>query len=86
MTGNALAPVPASDDLAELAAAFTDWTIWESDAGRWYATRRQFLAERVRRFGLWATVHAASLDSLAVELRQQGRRATLALSVYGTLT
>ncbi len=85
MTGN-VAHVPDADALAELSTAHPGWTIWESDAGRWYATRRQFLAERVRRFGLWATVHAGSLESLGDELRQQGERAELALSVYGTLT
>jgi hypothetical protein len=60
-------------DLTQLAAAYPDWHIWRSQAGRWWATR-------VGRVAAWdthgdpdfaMTIDADSLDQLAQELAYQ---------------
>jgi hypothetical protein len=60
-------------DLTQLAAGYPDWHIWQSQAGRWWATR-------VGRAVAWdihadpdfaMTIDADSLDQLAQELAYQ---------------
>jgi hypothetical protein len=60
-------------DLTQLAAGYPDWHIWQSQAGRWWATR-------VGRVAAWdthddpdfaMTIDADSLEQLAKELEYQ---------------
>ena len=61
--------------LAEIAREFTDWTIWRSDAGRWWATRHRPLTTVEREVGLAMTIDADTADGLRVELIDQQERA-----------
>jgi hypothetical protein len=60
-------------DLTQLAAGYPDWHIWQSQAGRWWATR-------MGRVAAWdthdhpdfaMTIDADSLEQLAKELAYQ---------------
>lgn len=57
--------------LAEIARAYPDWTIWRSDAGRWWATRHHPLTAAQREAGCAMTVDADDPESLQEKLREQ---------------
>ncbi|MFC3983438.1 hypothetical protein [Streptosporangium jomthongense] len=59
----------------ELAADHPGWSIWISDGGRWYATRRTELTKREADAGCARTVEAASPADLVEGLAEQARRA-----------
>ncbi|GII52502.1 hypothetical protein Pth03_08910 [Planotetraspora thailandica] len=62
--------------LAEIAREFPEWTIWRSDAGRWWATRHHPLTVRQREAGCAMTIDADDPEGLRRQLRQQEERAT----------
>ncbi|GIH70875.1 hypothetical protein Mth01_31280 [Sphaerimonospora thailandensis] len=64
--------------LAEIARDFPEWTIWRSDAGRWWATRHRPLSPSQRATGCAMTVDADEPDGLRRQLRDQERRAAAA--------
>ncbi|MEV6981497.1 hypothetical protein AB0M95_09590 [Sphaerisporangium sp. NPDC051017] len=57
--------------LAEIAREFPDWTIWRSDAGRWWATRHRLLTEEERDAGGAMTVDADDSKGLRERLLEQ---------------
>ncbi|WP_214413264.1 hypothetical protein [Sphaerisporangium fuscum] len=57
--------------LAEIAREFPDWTIWRSDAGRWWATRHHPLTERERDAGCAMTIDADDPEGLRDRLLEQ---------------
>jgi hypothetical protein len=60
------------DDVkATIEAEFSDWMVWRSDAGRWYATRSGKLTDQQLLSGAAMTVAADSPDSLRALLREQ---------------
>lgn len=61
--------------LAEIARAYPDWTIWRSDAGRWWATRHHPLTAAQREAGCAMTVDADDPEGLQEKLREQEERA-----------
>lgn len=61
--------------LAEIAREFPDWTIWRSDAGRWWATRHHPLTAEQRDAGYAMTVDADDPEGLRAQLRHQEGRA-----------
>ncbi|MER6816431.1 hypothetical protein ABT299_44820 [Spirillospora sp. NPDC000708] len=63
-----------ADERAALAAAYPDWSIWPSDEGHWYATRRAHLPKELRGGGVWETVDASDLAGLRDELAVQAER------------
>lgn len=67
------AEVTALDLLAE---KFGDvWTIWRSDLGHWYATRRHPVTEAEGDAGCNRMVNAATPARLDEQLTEQGKRA-----------
>ncbi|WP_248959771.1 hypothetical protein [Sphaerisporangium perillae] len=62
--------------LAEIAREFPDWTIWRSDAGRWWATRHHLLTERERDAGCAMTIDADDPEGLRERLLEQQERIT----------
>jgi hypothetical protein len=68
-----------------LRAEFPLWNIWPSDAGHWYATRRQGLRRQAAQFRLWRMVDAGDLEGLRVELVIQVGREQIAVAVLGSL-
>ncbi|KAB8196637.1 hypothetical protein FH608_007970 [Nonomuraea phyllanthi] len=61
--------------LAELAREHPEWTVWRSDAGRWWATRHHPLSAAQRAAGCAMTIDADDPDGLRDQLRDQERRA-----------
>ncbi|MCG5215347.1 hypothetical protein [Streptosporangium sp. KLBMP 9127] len=61
--------------LAEIAREHPAWTIWRSDAGRWWATRHHPLNSVEREAGLAMTIDADTPDGLRIELTDQRQRA-----------
>ncbi|PZG31463.1 hypothetical protein C1I98_30120 [Spongiactinospora gelatinilytica] len=61
--------------LAEIAREYPDWTIWRSDAGRWWATRHQPLSLPEREAGLAMTIDADTPEELREQLIDQRERA-----------
>lgn len=61
--------------LAEIAREFPDWTIWRSDAGRWWATRHHPLTAEQQEAGYAMTVDADDPEELRRRLLQQEGRA-----------
>ncbi|RVX45668.1 hypothetical protein EDD27_8481 [Nonomuraea polychroma] len=61
--------------LAEIAREYPQWTIWRSDAGRWWATRHHPLSAAQRDAGCAMTIDADDPDGLRDRLREQERRA-----------
>ncbi|MEQ4715730.1 hypothetical protein [Nonomuraea sp. B19D2] len=61
--------------LAEIAREHPQWTIWRSDAGRWWATRHHPLSAAQRAEGCAMTIDADDPDALRDQLRDQERRA-----------
>ncbi|GII56687.1 hypothetical protein Pth03_50760 [Planotetraspora thailandica] len=61
--------------LEDIARAHTGWTIWRSDVGRWWATRRGPVDFEALRSGFAMTVDADDAESLAAELVAQARLA-----------
>ncbi|MDA0633797.1 hypothetical protein OUY22_10235 [Nonomuraea sp. MCN248] len=61
--------------LAEIAREFPQWTIWRSDAGRWWATRHHPLSDAQRDAGGAMTIDADDPDNLREQLRDQQRLA-----------
>ncbi|MET8158866.1 hypothetical protein ABZT47_21045 [Sphaerisporangium sp. NPDC005289] len=59
--------------LAEIAREFPDWTIWRSDAGRWWATRHHLLTEHERDAGGAMTIDADDPAGLRERLLEQRR-------------
>jgi hypothetical protein len=59
--------------LAEIAREFPDWTIWRSDAGRWWATRHHPLTEEERDAGYAMTIDADDPEGLRGRLLEQQR-------------
>ncbi|MEV7966732.1 hypothetical protein AB0O34_12210 [Sphaerisporangium sp. NPDC088356] len=57
--------------LAEIAREFPDWTIWRSDAGRWWATRHHPLTEEERDAGCAMTIDADDPEGLRERLLEQ---------------
>ncbi|RCG28897.1 hypothetical protein DQ384_21220 [Sphaerisporangium album] len=57
--------------LAEIAREFPDWTIWRSDAGRWWATRHRLLTEEEREAGSAMTIDADDSEGLRERLLEQ---------------
>jgi hypothetical protein len=49
---------------AAIEADFPEWTVWRSDAGRWYATRAGRLTDQQLLSGLAMTVAADTAESL----------------------
>ncbi|RJL24147.1 hypothetical protein [Bailinhaonella thermotolerans] len=60
--------------LAEIAREFPDWTIWRSDAGRWWATRHRSLSQAEREAGCAMTIDADGPGELRTRLEDQQRR------------
>ncbi|GAA2845523.1 hypothetical protein GCM10010517_01980 [Streptosporangium fragile] len=60
--------------LAEIAREFPDWTIWRSDAGRWWATRHHPLTSAQRDLGCAMTIDADDPEGLREQLRDQQAR------------
>ncbi|MFI6456925.1 hypothetical protein ACIBF6_35860 [Streptosporangium amethystogenes] len=60
--------------LAEIAREFPDWTIWRSDAGRWWATRHHPLTSAQRDVGCAMTIDADDPEELREHLRVQRER------------
>ncbi|WP_327107689.1 hypothetical protein [Nonomuraea glycinis] len=60
--------------LAEIAREHSKWTIWRSDAGRWWATRHHPLDDEQRAAGCAMTIDADDPDDLRKQLRDQERR------------
>lgn len=52
-------------------AAFPAWTCWQSDRGRWWATRKGTITQQQMNAGCSATVDADTLDDLAEVLAEQ---------------
>jgi hypothetical protein len=61
--------------LAEIAREFPDWTIWRSDAGRWWATRHHPISSEDREAGLAMTIDADTPEGLRELLIDQRERA-----------
>ncbi len=61
---------------AELAGEFPGWTIWRSDAGRWWATRRHALNRDEYAVGCAMTIDADDIGTLRNRLRDQEDRAS----------
>ena len=59
--------------LAEIAREFRHWTIWRSDAGRWWATRHHPLTDAQRDLGCAMTIDADDPDELRERLQGQER-------------
>jgi len=57
--------------LAEIARDYPDWTIWRSDAGRWWATRHHPLTPAQREAGCAMTVDADDPRALREQLEEQ---------------
>ncbi|MEO3813354.1 hypothetical protein ABGB17_30520 [Sphaerisporangium sp. B11E5] len=57
--------------LAEIAREFPDWTIWRSDAGRWWATRHHPLSDAERKAGCAMTIDADDPAGLRLGLLEQ---------------
>ncbi|WP_169951369.1 hypothetical protein [Microbispora sp. H11081] len=57
--------------LAEIAREFPEWTIWRSDAGRWWATRHHPLTSAQRAAGCAMTIDADEAEGLRALLREQ---------------
>ncbi|GAA1517460.1 hypothetical protein GCM10009677_58490 [Sphaerisporangium rubeum] len=57
--------------LAEIAREFPDWTIWRSDAGRWWATRHRPLTDAERKSGCAMTIDADDPAGLRLGLLEQ---------------
>ncbi|HUR08060.1 MAG TPA: hypothetical protein VM347_36330 [Nonomuraea sp.] len=55
--------------LADIAREFARWTIWRSDAGRWWATRHHPLSAAQRDAGCAMTIDADDPDGLREQLR-----------------
>ncbi|MET8334327.1 hypothetical protein [Streptosporangium canum] len=72
MTADTTQAQPAQ---AELAAAHPGWTIWRSNTGRWYATRKAPITMAEGNTGCVRTVHAVDPEGLAEELDKQELRA-----------
>ncbi|WP_283135327.1 hypothetical protein [Rhizohabitans arisaemae] len=64
------------DRQQELAARFESWTIWRSDVGSWYATRRGMLPDDAIRAGLVMTASADDLQTLGDLLKEQEKLET----------
>jgi hypothetical protein len=64
--------------LAEIAREFPEWTIWRSDAGRWWATRHHPLTKAQRDTGCAMPIDADDPAGLRDQLREQEGRATSA--------
>ncbi|MEU1724288.1 hypothetical protein AB0C33_24330 [Nonomuraea sp. NPDC048881] len=60
--------------LAEIAREYPRWTIWRSDAGRWWATRHHPLDAAQREAGCAMTIDADDPDGLRDQLRDQEER------------
>ena len=56
---------------AEIEAEFPEWTVWRSDAGRWYATRAGRLTDQQLSSGHAMTVAGDSADALRGLLGEQ---------------
>lgn len=69
------APAEAQDwdsaALARLRERYTAWSIWRSDAGRWWATRHAEITRTDRVAGAERTVDADDSVQLAAVLDQQ---------------
>ncbi|GLW09061.1 hypothetical protein Misp01_41900 [Microtetraspora sp. NBRC 13810] len=61
--------------LAEIAREYPDWTIWRSDAGRWWATRHHPLSVAEREAGCAMTIDADTPGELREQLTDQRERA-----------
>jgi hypothetical protein len=61
--------------LADIAREFPQWTIWRSDAGRWWATRHQPLSDAQRDAGFAMTIDADDPAALREQLREQESKA-----------
>ncbi|MFC4533763.1 hypothetical protein [Sphaerisporangium dianthi] len=70
--------------LAEIAREFPEWTIWRSDAGRWWATRHRLLTERERDAGCAMTIDADDPEGLRGRLLEQQRCITALDGETGT--
>ncbi|MEV5410906.1 hypothetical protein AB0K60_18945 [Thermopolyspora sp. NPDC052614] len=57
--------------LAEIAREYPDWTIWRSDAGRWWATRHHPLTDAQREIGCSMTIDADDPQGLREQLEEQ---------------
>lgn len=57
--------------LADIAREFPGWTIWRSDAGRWWATRHQPLTAAQRDAGYAMTIDADDPEGLREQLLDQ---------------
>ncbi|MFG2071392.1 hypothetical protein SAMN05421874_110126 [Nonomuraea maritima] len=60
--------------LAEIARDYPQWTIWRSDAGRWWATRHHPLSAAQRGAGCAMTIDADDAEGLRDLLQDQERR------------
>lgn len=72
MTGRTVRPPSPAAERAALAEDFPDWSIWESDGGHWYATRRTHLPKELRRGHVCQTVDGRDLRELRHVLVLQG--------------
>ncbi|WP_283139812.1 hypothetical protein [Rhizohabitans arisaemae] len=73
----------ADQRLTEIAHDYPDWTIWRSDAGRWWATRHRPLTPAEREAGCAMTIDADDSDGLAERLAVQRERSASTLPPTG---
>lgn len=61
-----------------LSGAWPGWSIWQSNIGRWYATRSTDPNARELDAGCVRTLEASTVEDLSKELADQARRAEAA--------
>ncbi|RJL21199.1 hypothetical protein [Bailinhaonella thermotolerans] len=66
------------EQVSEVADEFPHWTVFRSDAGRWWASLRRELTRREMAESCDRVVDADDLGGLAVKLREQERRQAVA--------
>ncbi|SNS80457.1 hypothetical protein [Actinomadura mexicana] len=72
MTGRTVRPPSPAAERTALAEEFPDWSIWASDGGHWYATRRTHLPKELRKGHVCETVDGSDLRELRRVLVLQG--------------
>ncbi|GAA4396151.1 hypothetical protein GCM10023088_78420 [Actinomadura verrucosospora] len=72
MTGSTVRPPSPAAERAALAQEFPDWSIWASDGGHWYATRRTHLPKELLHGNVGQTVDGRDLRELRRVLVLQG--------------
>jgi hypothetical protein len=66
-----LGAVTVASGETEIEEQFPDWGIWQSDTGRWWASRRGALSAGQRRAGCVPYLRADDPDGLIEKLNEQ---------------